>query len=150
MNPLPSHHMGGLMPQIRARQWQAPLVAITPELMKSPGALLEQHGNLTRGGRDAVISLVPTQLQRLLGDPSGCSWLQQFRLLWIGGGPLSTELADQARQLKDEVDILRETADKVEKYEASIESYKKKMEEQVKNLAFYICSNVPKLDKLIR
>ena len=41
-------------------------------------------------------------------------------------------LADQARQLKDEVDILRETADKVEKYEASIESYKKKMEEQVK------------------
>ncbi len=38
-------------------------------------------------------------------------------------------LADQARQLKDEVDILRETADKVAKYEASIESYKKKMEE---------------------
>ena len=100
VNPLPSHHMGGLMPQIRARQWQAPLVAIAPELMKSPGALLEQHGNLTRGGRDAVISLVPTQLQRLLGDPSGRSWLQQFRLLWIGGGPLSTELADQARQLQ--------------------------------------------------
>ncbi len=87
VNPLPSHHMGGLMPQIRARQWQAPLVAIAPELMKSPGALLEQHGNLNRGGRDAVISLVPTQLQRLLGDPSGRSWLQQFRLLWIGGGP---------------------------------------------------------------
>ena len=100
VNPLPSHHMGGLMPQIRAVQWQAPLVAIAPELMKSPGALLEQHGNLTRGGRDAVISLVPTQLQRLLGDPSGSSWLQQFRLLWIGGGSLSTELADQARQLQ--------------------------------------------------
>ncbi len=100
VNPLPSHHMGGLMPQIRARQWQAPLVAIAPELMKSPGALLEQHGNLNRGGRDAVISLVPTQLQRLLGDPSGRSWLQQFRLLWIGGGSLSTELADQARQLQ--------------------------------------------------
>ena len=100
VNPLPSHHMGGLMPQIRARQWQAPLVAIAPELMKSPGALLERHGNLNRGGRDAVISLVPTQLQRLLGDPSGRSWLQQFRLLWIGGGPLSTELADQARQLQ--------------------------------------------------
>ena len=36
VNPLPSHHMGGLMPQIRARQWQAPLVAIAPELMKMP------------------------------------------------------------------------------------------------------------------
>ena len=100
VNPLPSHHMGGLMPQIRARQWQAQLVAIAPELMKSPGALLEQHGNLTRGGRDAVISLVPTQCLRLLGEPSGRSWLRQFRLLWIGGGPLSTELADQARQLQ--------------------------------------------------
>ena len=100
VNPLPSHHMAGLMPQIRAQQWQAPLVAIAPELMKSPGALLEQHGNLTGGGRDAVISLVPTQLQRLLGDPLGRSWLQQFRLLWIGGGPLSAELADQARQLQ--------------------------------------------------
>jgi O-succinylbenzoic acid--CoA ligase len=100
VNPLPSHHMGGLMPQIRAQQWQVPLVAIAPELMKSPGALLEQHGNLTDGGRDAVISLVPTQLQRLLGDPSGRNWLQQFRLLWIGGGPLNTELADQARQLQ--------------------------------------------------
>ena len=100
VNPLPSHHMGGLMPQIRARQGQAPLVAIATELMKSPGALLERHGNLNRSGRDAVISLVPTQLQRLLGDPSGRSWLQQFRLLWIGGGPLSTELADQARQLQ--------------------------------------------------
>ena len=68
--------------------------------MKSAGALLEQHGNLSRGGRDAVISLVPTQLQRLLIDPSGRSWLQQFRLLWVGGGPLSQELADQARQLQ--------------------------------------------------
>ena len=81
VNPLPSHHMGGLMPQIRARQWQAPLVAIAPELMKAADALLEQHGNLSRDGRDAVISLVPTQLQRLLADPSGPRWLQQFRLL---------------------------------------------------------------------
>ena len=100
VNPLPSHHMGGLMPPIRARQWQAPLVAIAPELMKAADALLEQHGNLSRGGRDAVISLVPTQLQRLMNDPSGRIWLKQFRLLWIGGGALSAELADQARQLQ--------------------------------------------------
>ena len=91
VNPLPSHHMGGLMPEVRARQWQAPLVAIAPELMKSAYALLEQHGNLSRGGRDVVISLVPTQLQRLLSARSGRSWLKQFRLLWIGGGPLSQE-----------------------------------------------------------
>ena len=100
VNPLPGHHMGGLMPQIRAQQWQVPLVVLTPELLKSPGALLEQHGNLTSDGREAVISLVPTQLQRLLADPSGRRWLQQFRLLWIGGGPLNAALADQARQLQ--------------------------------------------------
>jgi len=100
VNPLPGHHMGGLMPQIRSQQWQAPLVALTPELLKAPGALLEQHGNLSSGGREAVISLVPTQLQRLLAVPLGRRWLQQFRLLWIGGGPLNAELADQARQLQ--------------------------------------------------
>ena len=100
VNTLPSHHMGGLMPEIRARQWEVPLVSLTPELLKSPATLLEGHGNLTSDGRDALISLVPTQLQRLLADPSGCHWLQQFRLLWIGGGPLSQELAHQARQLQ--------------------------------------------------
>ena len=100
VNPLPGHHMGGLMPQIRARQWQVPLLALTPELLRSPGELLEQHGNLSSDGRDAVISMVPTQLQRLLADPSGRRWLQQFRLLWIGGGPLNAALADQARQLQ--------------------------------------------------
>ena len=100
VNPLPGHHMGGLMPQIRSRQWQAPLLALAPQLLKSPAMLLESHGNLTNDGRDAVISLVPTQLQRLLADSSGRRWLQQFRLLWIGGGPLNDALADQARQLQ--------------------------------------------------
>ena len=100
VNPLPGHHMGGLMPQIRSRQWQVPLVELAPELLKAPAALLERHGNLASEGREALISLVPTQLQRLLADPSGRSWLQQFRLLWIGGGPLSQELVHQARQLQ--------------------------------------------------
>ena len=100
VNPLPGHHMGGLMPQIRSRQWQVPLVELAPELLKAPAALLERHGNLASEGREALISLVPTQLQRLLADPSGRSWLQQFRLLWIGGGPLSQKLVHQARQLQ--------------------------------------------------
>ncbi|XP_065069361.1 protein Hook homolog 3-like [Rhopilema esculentum] len=40
-----------------------------------------------------------------------------------------SELAEEARSLKDEMDVLRHTQDKVAKYEATIETYKKKLEE---------------------
>ena len=42
-----------------------------------------------------------------------------------------TELAEEARAVKDEIEILRYTSDKVAKYEASIESYKKKLGEDL-------------------
>ncbi|XP_076439959.1 protein Hook homolog 3-like isoform X2 [Babylonia areolata] len=40
-----------------------------------------------------------------------------------------TQLASEARAMKDELDILRHVSDQVAKYEATIESYKKKLEE---------------------
>src|ERR1051326_5185908 len=43
-----------------------------------------------------VISLVPTQLQRLLANPDTVRWLKNFRMIFIGGGPLWPELADAA------------------------------------------------------
>jgi O-succinylbenzoic acid--CoA ligase len=43
-----------------------------------------------------VISLVPTQLQRLLLSASATEWLRGFRLIFIGGGPSSPELTDEA------------------------------------------------------
>uniref|UniRef100_A0A6V7K1W2 Protein hook n=1 Tax=Bracon brevicornis TaxID=1563983 RepID=A0A6V7K1W2_9HYME len=39
------------------------------------------------------------------------------------------KVADESRQLRDEIDALKETADKVNKYEQTIASYKKKMED---------------------
>lgn len=41
-----------------------------------------------------VISLVPTQLQRLLGQPEAVAWLRQLRLILIGGGPVWPDLMD--------------------------------------------------------
>ncbi|KAK7100588.1 hypothetical protein V1264_023512 [Littorina saxatilis] len=40
-----------------------------------------------------------------------------------------TQLASEARAMKDELDILRHVSEQVPKYEATIESYKKKLEE---------------------
>ena len=97
VNPLPSDHMGGLMPQVRAQRWEAPLLAITPAELKDLEALLQRSTEIGAGGREPLISLVPTQLQRLLQQPAGIRWLQQFRLIWVGGAALSPALAHQAR-----------------------------------------------------
>jgi O-succinylbenzoic acid--CoA ligase len=45
-----------------------------------------------------VLSLVPTQLQRLLALPTAVEWLRGFRIIFVGGGPVWPELADAAAQ----------------------------------------------------
>ena len=98
VNPLSPDHIGGLMPQVRSQHWEAPLLAISPSELKCPEALLQRSAELTADSREALISLVPTQLQRLLENPAGIQWLQLFRLIWVGGAALSPALAQQARK----------------------------------------------------
>jgi O-succinylbenzoic acid--CoA ligase len=43
-----------------------------------------------------VLSLVPTQLQRLLKDEGSVEWLRRFRAVFIGGAALWPELAEAA------------------------------------------------------
>jgi O-succinylbenzoic acid--CoA ligase len=43
-----------------------------------------------------VLSLVPTQLQRLLASPAATEWLRGFRVIFVGGGPVWRELAETA------------------------------------------------------
>lgn len=43
-----------------------------------------------------VISLVPTQLQRLLALPAAADWLRRFAVVFVGGGPLWPDLAAAA------------------------------------------------------
>ena len=98
-NPLPMHHVSGLMPWWRSRCWGVPHLVLEPGWLKQPQLLLEfceaQSG---WGQRPALLSVVPTQLGRLLADPSGIDWLQRFSVIWVGGAALPAVMADQARQ----------------------------------------------------
>ena len=101
LNPLPMHHVSGLMPWWRSRLWGADHQPLSPALMKQPADLLDACGALASWGqRPAVVSLVPTQLKRLLDRPEGVAWLQQLALVWVGGAGLPAPLADQARKLR--------------------------------------------------
>jgi O-succinylbenzoic acid--CoA ligase len=43
-----------------------------------------------------VLSLVPTQLQRLLERPEAVAWLRRFEIIFVGGGPVWPELVEAA------------------------------------------------------
>ena len=98
LNPLPLHHISGLMPWWRSRCWGARHVQLTPSLMKAPADLLQVCERLPDWGiAPVVVSLVPTQLHRLMADPAGLAWLQVCAVIWVGGAALPESLADQAR-----------------------------------------------------
>lgn len=95
VNPLPAHHVSGLMPWWRARCWGAQHLPLDPGVMKNPAALLAACRSWPVGPR--LLSLVPTQLKRLLDHPDGLRWLQGFELIWVGGAALAPDLAERAR-----------------------------------------------------
>ena len=99
-NPLPFQHVSGLMPWWRAEQWNVAHVWLSPALMKSPQALLEQSCQRSDwDSKPMLLSLVPTQLGRLLADSAGVRWLQAMALIWVGGAALPDEHAAKARAL---------------------------------------------------
>lgn len=71
--------------------WLAP-----PSLLRQPQALA-QAAPLPRD-RPVLLSLVPTQLARLLGCGAGTAWLAGCRVIWVGGAPLAPALAAAARR----------------------------------------------------
>ena len=98
-NPLPFHHMSGLMPWWRSRCWGTSHVWLSPAQLKEPSTLLESHWPLADADDQPwLLSLVPTQLVRLLADPGGVRWLQRFALIFVGGASLPLAAAAQARQ----------------------------------------------------
>ena len=99
LNPLPMHHVSGLMPWWRSRCWDVPHLLLEPRWLKQPQWLIEFCQSQPEWGRcPALLSLVPTQLGRLLADPCGIDWLQRFSVIWVGGAALPAVMADQARQ----------------------------------------------------
>ncbi len=96
LNPLPLHHVSGLLPLVRCRRWGAELRFLPPEWLRDP-ALLAAACPLP-AERPVLLSLVPTQLGRLMASPQGLDWLRSCRVIWVGGAALSPLLAEQARR----------------------------------------------------
>lgn len=86
---LPLHHVSGLMAWMRCRLTGGEFVAWDWKRLEA--------GDLPPLGGDGwVISLVPTQLQRLLAHEATVAWLRRFRVIFVGGGPMWPALADAA------------------------------------------------------
>lgn len=87
---LPAYHVSGFMARARCAATGGRHVAW-------------DWKELERGGRpepDAAagpwaISLVPTQLQRLLANAAAAAWLRKFSLVLLGGGPVWPDLTER-------------------------------------------------------
>jgi len=91
---LPLYHVSGLMQLLRSLTTGGKLaIASFKELEKKT-----IPSNIDPG--DFFISLVPTQLQRLLENPDLTQWLSQFKTVFLGGAPAWEELLEQARKHK--------------------------------------------------
>lgn len=91
VNVLPPWHMSGLMPRVRC--------AVTGgECLAWDWAHLEagDRPNLPRRTDGWTLSLVPTQLQRLLRSAETIAWLRELRIIFLGGGPVWPSLAEDA------------------------------------------------------
>lgn len=95
LDALPLHHVSGLMPLLRSRCWGAELRWLPPELLRQPEQLPQACPLPT--DRPVLLSLVPTQLQRLIDSPAAVQWLRGCAVIWVGGAALPAELAARAR-----------------------------------------------------
>jgi len=86
---LPMHHVSGLMAWMRC--------ALTGGTYRPwSWKTLEAGSYPPVAGENGFLSLVPTQLQRLLTEPKAIDWLKNFRVILVGGGPVWPELAAAA------------------------------------------------------
>ncbi len=85
---LPPWHVSGLMARVRCAATGGRYLAWQWKMLES--------GDWPELSGEEIISLVPTQLQRLLADPQTVKWLQRLKLILIGGGPSWASLDDAA------------------------------------------------------
>ncbi len=90
---LPLHHVSGLMPWMRCA-----LTGGRYQPWSWPD--LEEGRRPEIGPGDWFLSLVPTQLQRLLDRGGSEDWLRRFRAVFVGGGPAWPELLERAREAR--------------------------------------------------
>jgi o-succinylbenzoate---CoA ligase len=116
---LPLYHVSGLMQFLRSLLTHGQLHILPLPIGEADSKGLGHRGGnriasspLTKGGLRGVVqgaetnetpqqyflSLVPTQLQRLLQQPSLIPWLKQFSTILLGGAPAWPTLLERAKQ----------------------------------------------------
>ncbi|WP_347566376.1 2-succinylbenzoate--CoA ligase [Scytonema sp. UIC 10036] len=90
---LPLYHVGGLMQFMRSFTTGGHLAILS---FKE----LESGQNYNIKPQEFFISLVPTQLQRLLQNSESTQWLAQFQTVFLGGAPAWNEILEAARYHK--------------------------------------------------
>ncbi len=100
LNTLPLNHISGLMPIFRSQTWGCDCINISPNLIKKTRELLLFTIKSKKNKKHLITSLVPTQLQRLLAEKDGISWLKIFDLIWVGGASISGATAEQCIEEK--------------------------------------------------
>ncbi len=97
---LPAHHVSGFMARVRC-------MATGGTYVDWDWKRLEAGARPARSRRRGpwVISLVPTQLQRLLKSEPAIAWLRGFRIVFLGGGPMWPQLTDAAARAKVRVSL---------------------------------------------
>ena len=99
-NCLPMYHISGLMPFWRSKVWGSKFINLPPKFTNSQSEInISCLDKLKREKKAPIISLVPTQLDRLLAKDSGVDFLKAFKVIWIGGAKLNKSLASKARNL---------------------------------------------------
>jgi len=90
---LPLYHVSGLMQFLRS-------LVTGGKLWILPSNNIDRAVNQDFPLRDKpwFISLVPTQLQRILQNPESTQWLSGFQTVLLGGAPAWTELLELARK----------------------------------------------------
>jgi O-succinylbenzoic acid--CoA ligase len=87
---LPLYHVSGLMQFMRS-------FTTAGKLYIQPFKAVETGQIFNIKQSEFFISLVPTQLQRLLQNPELTEWLSQFNTVLLGGAPAWNELLEKAR-----------------------------------------------------
>ncbi len=92
---LPLHHVSGLMQFIRCFTSSGKLVILPFRELENYQLKKYQRYNIDHS--KFFISLVPTQLQRLIQKSNSNRWLSQFKTVLLGGAPAWDELLSKAR-----------------------------------------------------
>jgi O-succinylbenzoic acid--CoA ligase len=101
---LPLYHVSGLMQFLRSFLTNGQLIILPfAELLSGQSAQSDAANFLQQDcpePADFFLSLVPTQLQRLLEGRSRIQWIQQFHTILLGGAPAWASLLEQAKVLQ--------------------------------------------------